>query len=110
MFKNNELQTFLREKSKGLTEQWYSTLDKTGGGVYAETEPQAIDKLKQQNQDFHQLFCSAFGKEEAECIDIFREWVLSVANNEAHLATPFNSFIKMDESASLNTVAPPELM
>ncbi|MGM0896971.1 MAG: STAS domain-containing protein [Bacillota bacterium] len=94
MFKNVELQDFLLEKSKGFTEQWYATLDKSSGGVYGETEPQAIKKLKQQNYEFHELFCSAFGKTDVECLDIFRDWVIRVANDEAHLSTPFDSVIK----------------
>lgn len=94
MFKNLELQDFLLERTKGLTEQWYETLDKDAGGVYGDTEPQAIEKLKQQNYEFHELFCSALSKETGDCIEIFKEWILRVANDEAHLSTPFNAVIK----------------
>ncbi|WP_211654953.1 STAS domain-containing protein [Planococcus alpniumensis] len=94
MFKNVELQDFLLERTRGLTEQWYETLDKSAGGVYAETEPQAIEKLKQQNYEFHELFCTAFSKEKSDCIEIFNDWIVRVANDEAHLSTPFNSVIK----------------
>lgn len=94
MFKNTELQSFLLEKTNGLTEEWYATLDKSSGGVYSETEPQAIEKLKQQNHEFHKLFCSAFSKEDADCIEVFREWIMRVANDEAHLSTPFDAVIK----------------
>ncbi|MBU9673401.1 STAS domain-containing protein [Planococcus sp. CP5-4] len=94
MFKNIELQDFLLKKTKGFTEQWYETLDKDSAGVYGETEPQAIEKLKQQNYEFHELFCKAFGENEKDCLEIFHDWIIRVANDEAHLATPFNAVIK----------------
>lgn len=94
MITNLELQDFLLAKTNALTEQWYATLDKSSGGVYAETNPQAIEKLKRQNHEFHELFCSVFSQDSTECIENFKEWVTRVAHDEGHLSTPFDSVIK----------------
>lgn len=94
MFKDKELQDFLCEKSSRLTDEWYATLDKSVGGVYGENEPQAIEKLRQQNQEFHEIFCSVISKNELDSIRAFGEWISRVANDEAHLSTPFNAVVK----------------
>lgn len=94
MFKNQELHDFLQKKTKVLTEEWYASLDKNSGGVYGETDPEAIDKLKQQNQEFHQLFCSMFHPGKLDTSESLHEWVSRIANDEAHLSTPFNAVVK----------------
>ncbi len=94
MFKNTELQDFLLEKTNEMTERWYSTLDKNSVGVYGDSNPQAIEKLKQQNHEFHELFCSSFSKSREESIKTFDDWIVRVANDEAHLSTPFNAVVK----------------
>lgn len=92
--KNKELHEFLCDKNKELTEQWYETLDKSAGGVYASTNPEEIEKLKQQNHEFHERFCLMFSKEDTECTKDFQDWIVRIAKDEGHLSTPLDAVLK----------------
>lgn len=94
MLKNKELHDFLCERNKDLTEQWYDTLDKSAGGVYGSTDPKVIEKLKQQNYEFHLRFCSMFNKEHDDFLEDFQSWIVQIAKDEGHLSTPLPAVLK----------------
>lgn len=94
MLKNQALYDFMCERSKELTEQWYETLDKSKGGVYGSTDPQTIEKVKRQNYEFHLRFCSMFIKAHDEFFRDFQQWIVQVAKDEAHLATPLADILE----------------
>jgi len=91
---NIGLYTFLKSKTMDLTEEWYKSLDKSQEGVYSSTNPDQIEKLKQQNHSFHVLFCELFNPEKNGLQDeVFAEWIESIANDRAHISTPFSNII-----------------
>jgi len=54
MYNNGDLHSFLLEKAKQLTEDWYNQLDKSDSkGVYSSRNPEVIKMLKQQNYEFN---------------------------------------------------------
>ncbi|WP_349407519.1 STAS domain-containing protein [Pseudalkalibacillus sp. SCS-8] len=89
MQRNEKLHSFLLDKARQLTEEWYESLDKSDPvGVYASRDPEVIETLKQQNYDFHLNLIRIFNEEETEFFKEFEEWVVSVARDEEHLQTP----------------------
>lgn len=92
--KNDKLHDFLCERNKEMTNEWYQTLDKSAGGVYASSNPEVIEKLKQQNQEFHELMCAMFTRDDMECVKDFEGWIEKVAKDEGHLATPLEAVLK----------------
>jgi rsbT co-antagonist protein RsbR len=92
--KNEKLHEFLCDKNKVLTEQWYETLDKSAGGVYSSSRPETIEKLKKQNHEFHERFCLMFSRDNVECIKDFQDWIVRLAKDEGHLATPLDAVLK----------------
>ena len=92
--KNDKLHDFLCERNKAMTEEWYQTLDKKAGGIYSSNNPETIEKMKQQNYEFHEVFCSMFTKDEVDCIEEFEDWIERVAKDEGHLTTPLESVLK----------------
>lgn len=94
MIKNQALHDYISERTLDLTENWYSTLDKSKGGVYGTNDPDKIALLKNQNHEFHKRFCSIFLKEENEFYENFHEWIEEIAQDEAHLETPLVSMIE----------------
>jgi len=50
---NEQLRTFLLDNAQRLTEEWYDSLDKNEAvGVYASTDPEVIQTLKEQDYEF----------------------------------------------------------
>ncbi|NLP53125.1 STAS domain-containing protein [Bacillus sp. RO1] len=95
MHRNSELHTFLLEKAKVLTEEWYESLDKVNSkGVYASTNPDVIATLKKQNYAFHLQLCKIFIEEEEKFFKDFEEWILSIAQDDQHLKTPIHHILK----------------
>lgn len=94
MLRNKELHDFLCERNAGLTEQWYQALDKTQGGIYGSTNPQVIEKLKQQNAEFHDRFCSMFNREYEEFLEDFQGWIVRTAKDEDRLSTPTTAVLQ----------------
>ncbi|ARI78425.1 STAS domain-containing protein [Halobacillus mangrovi] len=88
MQRNKELHDFLLDKAEQLTEEWYESLDKTGGGVYASNDPEVIRTLKAQNFEFHQHLCKVFVMEKSSFFQEFDEWIMNVASDPEHLNTP----------------------
>lgn len=94
MLQNKELHDFLCERNDGLTEQWYEALDKNLGGIYGSTNPKVIEKLKQQNAEFHTRFCSMFSKEYEDFLENFQDWIVRTAKDEDRLSTPTTAVLK----------------
>ncbi|WP_226680855.1 STAS domain-containing protein [Sutcliffiella horikoshii] len=95
MHRNSELHTFLLEKARVLTEEWYESLDKENTkGVYASTNPDVVATLKKQNYDFHLQLCKIFIEEEEKFFKDFEDWILSIAQDEQHLKTPIHHILQ----------------
>jgi rsbT co-antagonist protein RsbR len=114
MLVNQQLHGFLCEKNNDFTEQWYNSLDKSKGGVYSTKDPEKVEKLKQQNREFHDHFCTMFSKELDEFTVGLFGWVKKIAKDEDFLATPLTAVLEeffriqkqyltlIDEFAALN--------
>ncbi|WP_078381183.1 STAS domain-containing protein [Sutcliffiella halmapala] len=95
MHRNPELHTFLLDKAKNLTEEWYKSLDKSNtSGVYASTNHEVIETLKKQNYEFHLQLCKVFIEEETKFYQGFQKWILTIAQDDQHLCTPVHFTIK----------------
>lgn len=95
MHRNKELYDYFCEKSWQLTEDWYQNLDKIEqDGVYISVDPKVIETVKKQNNEFHLKFCEVFNKEETEFYADFEKWIVSVAQDENHLATHLHAILK----------------
>lgn len=88
MIKDKGLHDYLSERTWEMTEQWYESLDKTKEGIYSTRDPEKIEMLKDQNHDFHVLFCSMFIKERQTFFTDFQQWIETIATDEGHLSTP----------------------
>ncbi|MGM0839195.1 MAG: STAS domain-containing protein [Bacillota bacterium] len=89
MHRNQELHTFLLSKARQLTEDWYSSLDKsTSNGVYSSSDPKVIKTLKNQNFMFHGILCNVFAEDKETFNKKIDEWVLTIAEDKEHLETP----------------------
>lgn len=89
MHLNKKLYHFFCDKAWKLTEDWYEKLDKSDPrGVYASNDLTVIQAVKQQNNEFHLKFCEVFNKEESIFFHEFEKWIVQVAQDESHLATP----------------------
>ncbi|WP_050183401.1 STAS domain-containing protein [Domibacillus robiginosus] len=95
MYRSRELQEFMLQKARQLTEDWYDSLDKSDPtGVYSNTDPQAVQVLKEQNYEFHIQFCRLFVQEEPAFLKEMEKWVLKVASDEQHLVTPVHFIVR----------------
>ncbi|MFS0785175.1 STAS domain-containing protein [Shouchella sp. 1P09AA] len=89
------LYKYLKANTWNLTEQWYTDLDKSKEGVYSSNDPVKIERLKKQNHAFHELFCELFREDyKAQQNEAFEKWILSIAKDQAHLATPIPEIIE----------------
>ncbi|KIL80753.1 STAS domain-containing protein [Bacillus badius] len=86
---NQELYEFLLDKTWGLTEEWYRSLDKSdSSGVYASEDPQVVQTVKEQNHEFHKRFCKLFISNNVQFFDQLKGWIVDIAKDEEHLRTP----------------------
>lgn len=88
MLKDQDLYEHLSGRTLKMTEDWYSSLDKSKAGVYGSTDPDKIALLKKQNHEFHLRFCTMFQKENKDFVTNFQDWIESIVKDEAHLETP----------------------
>ncbi|PLR69218.1 MULTISPECIES: STAS domain-containing protein [Bacillaceae] len=109
MHRNQKFYNYLQQRAHHLTEEWYQTLDQSKtGGVYASNDPEVIQALKAQNQQFHQQFIQVFAEDEIDFLELFEEWVVKTAQDGEHLSTPIQFIIKefmRTRSQYLNEVA-----
>ncbi|EUJ33685.1 anti-sigma-factor antagonist [Listeria floridensis FSL S10-1187] len=95
MYKSKELYDFLMEQTSDLTENWYATMDHEGlHGVYATSDTQVIERLKQQNYQFHLLFCRLFLEGDQNFAELFRSWLVELSSDVEHLDTPVHEIIE----------------
>ncbi len=88
MLTDKNLYEYLSKRTWKLTEDWYSSLDKSKAGVYGSTDSDQIAKLKDQNHEFHLRFCTMFQKDTDDFVHYFQDWIELIAKDEAHLDTP----------------------
>lgn len=90
------LYEFLKDNTRRLTEDWYDSLNKSKEGVYGSTDPEVVERLKDQNHEFHVIFCEIFNKErsENELEAEFSQWIENLAKDQQHLATPVPEMIE----------------
>ncbi|WP_033543668.1 STAS domain-containing protein [Planococcus sp. CAU13] len=88
------LHKFLCEKTDFLTEQWYERLDKNKNGIYGSQNPEIIEQLKEQNNEFHVRFCTIFEKSDEETLKEFQDWIYKIAKDEGHLNTPLSDILE----------------
>ncbi|WP_175989155.1 STAS domain-containing protein [Bacillus sp. Marseille-Q1617] len=92
---NKDLHSFLLSKARELTEAWYNTIDKNkASGVYSSSDPKVIENLKNQNFEFHQLFCEVFMIDKQTFNKRLDDWVLTIAEDKHHLETPTHNIIQ----------------
>ncbi|WP_438825291.1 STAS domain-containing protein [Bacillus sp. JJ1609] len=95
MHRNQSLYTYLKGKTRNLTEEWYNNIDKTKtAGVYASNDPKVIEALKDQNHEFHLHFIEVFDKEEDEFFKEFEPWIIKIASDIEHINTPIQYVIR----------------
>ncbi|TFD99470.1 STAS domain-containing protein [Jeotgalibacillus salarius] len=94
MPRDHELHIYLCDKAETLTEEWYESLDKSRDGVYGSTNPEAIQRIKDQNNAFHMRFCQIFKPDHEHYIESFQDWIESIAVDEAHQSTPLEDIIQ----------------
>ncbi|KRE06110.1 RsbT co-antagonist protein RsbRB [Bacillus sp. Root239] len=95
MNQNEQLRTFLLSNAKRLTEEWYDSLDKKNAvGVYASNDPEVIQKLKEQNYEFHLYICNVFVEDEKNFFNAFEVWINKIAKDNEHVRTPISSITK----------------
>ncbi len=92
--KNEMLYKYLSERTSFLTEQWYENLDKTKGGIYGSKNPEVIQQVKRQNNEFHMRFCSIFNNGDEENLKEFQDWIYLIAQDEGHLNTPLSDILE----------------
>lgn len=95
MHHSQQLYEYMISRTWDLTEQWYASLDKgNSSGVYASTDPQVIETIKQQNYAFHKRFCKLFIEQEVTFIRDFEEWIIEIARDPEHLNTPLHHILR----------------
>ncbi|WP_409305970.1 STAS domain-containing protein [Peribacillus sp. SCS-155] len=96
MEKNKELYNFFLKETWNLTEEWYTSLDKTDPeGVYSSKNLSVIETVKQQNYEFHKRFANIFIAESLEdFFEGFEEWVKEIAQDEEHQQTPVHFILR----------------
>ncbi|MDQ0273446.1 STAS domain-containing protein [Cytobacillus purgationiresistens] len=87
------LYEFIKERTWSITEQWYADLDKSKDGVYGTTDYVQIQSLKNQNHEFHVIFCELFNADSSETEERFDNWLDAVARDQGHLNTPLDQII-----------------
>jgi rsbT co-antagonist protein RsbR len=95
VYRNKELSEFLLEKAWELTEEWYESLDKSEPfGVYSNTNPEDVKVLKRQNYELHLQFFQLFVQEESKFKQDLEKWIINVANDGQHIATPTHFILR----------------
>ncbi|WP_100372053.1 STAS domain-containing protein [Bacillus sp. FJAT-45037] len=87
------LYKFFKENTWNLTEQWYDELDKTQEGVYSSTVEVIIQRLKDQNHQFHVNFAELFNDEETDAMARFNSWLDEIAQDQSHLDSRLDQII-----------------
>ncbi|WP_050616428.1 STAS domain-containing protein [Bacillus testis] len=92
---NQEVRDYFFNLKDQMTEEWYDTLEeKDPDSVYASTNPEVIRNLKQQNTEFNGSVCNMFIEDEEEFFKEFDKWILAVARDNQHAATPIHNILR----------------
>ncbi|MHC5278785.1 STAS domain-containing protein [Listeria kieliensis] len=95
MYERKELYDFFMERTSELTEDWYNKMDHNNlHGVYASNDEEVIGRLKQQNYQFHLLFCRLFLEKDEDFGELFENWLGELASDIEHLLTPIYEIIE----------------
>lgn len=95
MYERKELYDFFMERTSELTEDWYNKMDHNHlHGVYASNDKEVIGRLKQQNYQFHLLFCRLFLEKDEDFGALFENWLEELASDIEHLLTPIYEIIE----------------
>lgn len=95
MYYNQGVYQYFIDNSERLTEEWYNDLTKNDPkGVYAATDPYAIETMKRQNNDFHLRLAGLFIKDREEFLEDIKEWIFKIATDQGHLDTPIHFIIR----------------
>lgn len=94
MEKTYSVYAFMKSRTWALTERWYENLNKDREGVYGTTDEDAVTLLKNQNHDFHLLFCELFREDQPDVEETFKSWIQTMAEDQAHLKTPLPDMIE----------------
>lgn len=94
MLKNKDLFNFVQGKLDSLTEDWYQSLNKDREGVYGSHNPEAIQKLKDQNKAFHVQFSKLFDPNNTTYLEDFQGWIEEISTDNAHQATPLEEILE----------------
>ncbi|GAK07310.1 STAS domain-containing protein [Geomicrobium sp. JCM 19038] len=86
---NNQLYTYMINRSEGITNRWFEDLE-SDEGVYGSKNESVITKLKKQNHDFHIQFFNLFKGDGVIQVD---SWIARVAKDEYHQNTPLDTII-----------------
>ncbi|MBM7097715.1 STAS domain-containing protein [Bacillus sp. H-16] len=91
MHRNNNLYQFLMDNADRITDEWYELASKNSSdGVYASSDPDIIQNIKRQNNEFHKRFFSVFIQSESAFLEEIEEWVHEIAQDEEHHNTPLH--------------------
>ncbi len=95
MYERKELYDFFMERTSELTEDWYNKMDHNNlHGVYASNDEEVIGRLKQQNYQFHLLFCRLFLEKDEDFGALFENWLGELASDIERLLTPIYEIIE----------------
>ncbi|RDX00995.1 STAS domain-containing protein [Listeria kieliensis] len=95
MYERKELYDFFMERTSELTEDWYNKMDHNNlHGVYASNDEEVIGRLKQQNYQFHLLFCRLFLEKDEDFGALFENWLGELGSDIEHLLTPIYEIIE----------------
>ncbi|TDQ40681.1 STAS domain-containing protein [Aureibacillus halotolerans] len=87
------LYDYMKQRTWDLTEDWYAALDKSKDGVYSVSDPEQISALKEQNHQFHLVYCELFNTKKDHLTEKFEAWVVAITSDQAHLQTPIPQII-----------------
>ncbi|WP_026690884.1 STAS domain-containing protein [Alteribacter aurantiacus] len=91
MHKDSELYDFLLSNVQRLTDEWFEIAHKNStDGVYASNNPDVVNTIKRQNNDFHKRFFEVFKQDEQSFLNSLEDWILEIAQDEEHLRTPIH--------------------
>ncbi|MFS0783643.1 STAS domain-containing protein [Bacillus sp. 1P06AnD] len=92
---NQEIRDYFFNLKDQLTDEWYTSLDdKDPDSVYAAVDPEIVKNLKGQNNEFHESICNIFIEDEETFFKGFNSWILSVAKDSQHVATPIHYILR----------------
>jgi rsbT co-antagonist protein RsbR len=95
MHRNQKLYDFLQKHAKQISDEWYDSIeDNDPTSVYASSDPVVVSTLREQNLDFNLHLNQLFAEKESAFWGPFRDWIVMIAKDAAHLRTPVHYVIR----------------